>query len=310
MLKSIGAAAMAAIAAASAAQTPAAQQSQANEVVVTGRRSGVPLWTVRSDTTTLVLVGAIEGVSKTTYWDPAALTEALRKADRLMFPEMQEFTASPFKMIGWLAKWKKMASLPKDQNLGQFASPGDIRRLASLSARGAVRRDFQRRHPLHLAIELRDKAKGDIKYGSTVYQHARAVARQHKLKLVPIARSKAKPLAKDLFTSTPGEHVPCLMAAIAMAEAGPSAIQARSDAWAARRVPDVLRSPTDGVHQSCWPAEYVGRPSTELPAQMKQLLAEPQVTVAVLSLRTIAETGGLLDQLEAAGYDIQGPAWK
>src|SRR5436853_6470670 len=106
MLKSIGAAALAAIAAVSAAQAAPAAQSQANEVVITGRRSGVPLWTVRSDQTTLVLVGAIEDVSKTTYWDPAALTEALRKADRLMFPEMQECTASPFKMIGWLANWK------------------------------------------------------------------------------------------------------------------------------------------------------------------------------------------------------------
>jgi uncharacterized protein YbaP (TraB family) len=310
MLKSIGAAALAAIAAASSAQAPTAAQSQANEVVITGRRSGVPLWTVRSDQTTLVLVGAIEGVSKTTYWDPAALTAALRKADRLMFPEMQEFTASPFKMIGWLAKWKAMASLPKEQTLGQFVGPNEMRRLAALAAKGKVRRDYQNRHPFHLAIELREKATGDIKYGKTVYQTARAVARQYKLTLVPIARGKAKPLAKDLFTSTPGEHVPCLMAALALAEAGPSAVQARSVAWAARRVLDVMRSPADGVNQSCWPSELIGRPSPELAGQMKQLLAEPEVTVAVLSLHSLAETGGLLDQLEAAGFDIQGPAWK
>jgi hypothetical protein len=43
---------------------------------------------------------------------------------------------------------------------------------------------------------------------------------------------------------------------------------------------------------------------------MKQLLTEKQVTVAVLNLRTLAETGGILDGLAAAGYDVQGPAWK
>jgi hypothetical protein len=43
---------------------------------------------------------------------------------------------------------------------------------------------------------------------------------------------------------------------------------------------------------------------------MKQLLAEPQVTMAVLGLRTLAEPGGILDGLQAAGFDIQGPAWK
>ena len=52
------------------------------------------------------------------------------------------------------------------------------------------------------------------------------------------------------------------------------------------------------------------RAQCDLLPQMKKLLAEPQVTVAVLSLRTLAERGGLLDGLEAAGFDIQGPAWK
>ena len=66
--------------------------------------------------------------------------------------------------------------------------------------------------------------------------------------MVPIERSKAKPLVKDLFASTPEEHLPCLEASIAMAEAGPAAVQARSDAWAARRVPEVLASPADKVY--------------------------------------------------------------
>lgn len=91
MLKSIGAAGLAALSLASAApaQVAADDRAQVEDIVVTGRRSGVPLWTVRSEQTTLVLVGALQGVSKTTHWDPAALTEALRKADRVMFPQSQ-----------------------------------------------------------------------------------------------------------------------------------------------------------------------------------------------------------------------------
>src|SRR5688572_28182497 len=110
MLKSIGAAAMAAFALASAAPAQPAPEdrAQVEDIVVTGRRSGVPLWTVRGDRTTLILVGSIEGVSKTTHWDPAALTEALRKADRVVFPQSHAFTASPFRLIGWLAKWNAM----------------------------------------------------------------------------------------------------------------------------------------------------------------------------------------------------------
>jgi hypothetical protein len=43
---------------------------------------------------------------------------------------------------------------------------------------------------------------------------------------------------------------------------------------------------------------------------MKRLLTEPQVTMAVLGLKALAERGGILDGLDAAGFDIQGPAWK
>ncbi|HEX8624400.1 MAG TPA: TraB/GumN family protein [Allosphingosinicella sp.] len=313
MLKSIGAAALAAIALASAApaQKKADDSAQVEDIVVTGRKSGVPMWIVRGETTTLVLVGGINGVSKTTHWDPAALTEALRKADRVMFPQSYALTASPFRAIGWIAKWNKMSSLPKDQSLSAIAGPQAMRRLAALRARNMVRADYDRRHPLHLSQDLRSRAKGDIDYSRDVADYARNAAKKHKLaEVVPIQRSKAKPVVKDLFASTPQDHLPCLEAALTMAEAGPAAVQARSDAWATRRVRDVLNSPADPVYERCWPSGVFAEREVGLLQQMKQLLAEPQVTVAVRSLRTLAERGGLLDGLEAAGFDIQGPVWK
>lgn len=312
MLKSIGAAGVAALALASAApaQTRSDDRAQVDDIVVTGRRSGVPLWTVRSERTTLVLVGALQGVSKTTHWDPTALTEALRKADRVMFPQSQSFTASLFSAIGWVAKYRAMGSLPKGRSLADFAGPDEMRRLAALKATGMVRSDFASRHPLHLAGDLRDRAKGDIDYARGAADYVRRAVKEYKLVMVPIRRSKAKPLVKDLFASTPDEHLPCLRAAIAMAEGGPAAVQARSDAWAARRVPEVLASPADGVYESCWPAAEVLDSGAELTEEMKLLLAEPQVTVAVLTLRSLAEPNGVLDGLKAAGFDIQGPAWK
>ncbi|HET9640146.1 MAG TPA: TraB/GumN family protein [Allosphingosinicella sp.] len=316
MLKSIGAAAMAGLALASAApaQTAADDRAQVEDIVVTGRRSGVPMWTVRSDSTTIVLVGAIAGVSKTTKWDPAALTEALRKADRVMFPQSHALTVSnPFNLIGWLAKYKKMGSLPKDQNLGQFLAPEHMKRLTALQARGMAQSGFERRHPFHLSNDLRERAKGDVDYGRHAADYVERAIKTHKLKLAvdPIAKSKAKPVVKDLFASLPAEHVPCLIDSIAAAEAGPSAVQARSDAWAARRVPEVLASPADKVYSSCWPAGAgIGPPPEELLAEMRALLDEDQVTVAVLGLRSLAEKGGILDRLEAEGFDIQGPVWK
>jgi hypothetical protein len=312
MLKSIAVAGLAAMAlvGAAPAQGPGSNDAQVEDIVVTGRRSGVPMWTVRSEAHTLVLVGAIQGVSKTTHWDPTALVESLRKADRVMFPQSQAFTASPFSAIGWIAKWNAMGSLPRGQTLAGIAGPDDLRRLAALRAKNMVRGDYLSRHPLHLSGDLRERAKGDVDFGRNAVDAVRRAIKEYKLTMVPIPRSKAKPLVKDLFASTPQEHLPCLRAAIAMAEGGPGAVQARSDAWAARRVPEVVASPASGVYEKCWPAEAVLDSGVELAAQMRQLLAEPPVTVAVLSLHSLAEKGGVLDELAAAGLDIQGPAWK
>ncbi|HEY7810827.1 MAG TPA: TraB/GumN family protein [Allosphingosinicella sp.] len=285
-------------------------EDQVEEIVVTGRKSGVPMWTVRSDTTTLVLVGTIEGVSKTTKWDPVALTETLRRADRVWFPEMQGFTASLFSAIGWIAKYNAMGSLPKAQSLSHFASPSDMTRLAALSARKMARSDYDRRHPLHLSRDLQDRAKGDIDFGQSAAMYVRRAVSKYKLNMVPIPRSKAKPLVKDLFASTPADHLPCLQASISLAEAGPAAVQARSDAWASRRVQDVLNSPAQATHEQCWPAELISNAGPDLTSELTALLAEPKVTLAVLSLRTLAGKDAILDRLQAAGYDIQGPSWK
>jgi uncharacterized protein YbaP (TraB family) len=293
--------------------TPATDSAQAEEILVIGRRSGAPMWRVTGEDTTIVLVGAIQGVSKTTKWDPESLTEALRRADRVMFPQAQAYTVgSPFKVIGWLAKWKDMGSLPKAQSLEQFVAPEHMRRLAALQAAGIAQKDYARRHPLHLANDLRDKANGKIEFGRSAADYVGKAIKQHKLTVAvePIPRSKAKPVVKDLFASEPQEHVPCLIAAIEAAEAGPAAVQARSDAWAARRVPEVIASPVDKVATTCWPGSTLGTPKEDVLDQMKQLLADKQVTVAVLNLRTLAESGGILDGLAAAGFDIQGPAWK
>ncbi len=295
---------------AAAAQAPQDTQAQVEDIVVTGHKSGVPMWTVRGDETTLVLVGAIEGVSKTTKWNPEALTLALRKADRVMFPQMHAYTASIFSAIGWIAKYNAMGSLPKDQSLAQFASAEEVRRLGTLAQRKMVRADYLRRHPLHLSRDLQDRAKGDVDFGQSVGMYVRKAVEKHKLNMVPIEKSKAKPIVKDLFGSTPDEHLPCLSASIALAEAGPAAVQARSDAWAARRVQEVLNSPAQAPYEQCWPADLITGSGTELMEELTGLLKEPKVTVAVLGLRTLAGRNAVLDRLEAAGYDIQGPDWK
>jgi hypothetical protein len=44
--------------------------------------------------------------------------------------------------------------------------------------------------------------------------------------------------------------------------------------------------------------------------QVRALMADPRLTVAVVGLPSLAKPGGILDDLVAAGFKISGPIWK
>jgi uncharacterized protein YbaP (TraB family) len=285
------------------------QNGQVEEIVVTARRSGIPVWRVSGPATTVILVGSIQEVSKATKWEPGNLTSALRKADRVMFPQTLQLTASPFAMVGWMVKLARMANMPKGQSLREMMPAAEFNRLVSLERQGILKPGFERRHPLILALQLHDYADGKAGTGTDAEEYVRRAARKYKLQQVPFQKLKANKSINAVFKSEPREHVPCLVASIALAEAGSGAVQARSDAWAQRRIADVLASPAERAFQACDLDHYLeSRPDWQ--GTLRRTFAEPQVTVAVLNLASLAARGGTLDQLAAAGFDVQGPDWR
>lgn len=308
---------LAAVSAGAAAQTgPASTQrteeQQAEEIVVTAQRSGIPVWRVKGAGSTIVLVGTIDNVAKETRWDPAALSAALLQADKVMFPTSGSVSiSSPFAAISYLARLNKMRSLPKGQTLAQMTTPAQFARLTALRDRGVLKPGFERTHPLFVAYSLGETARGKTGYGPDASSYVRRTIKKNKIKMVPTLGFKAKPVVDDLTRSAPQTHIPCLMSAVALVEAGPGAIKAHSDAWAARRVADVLNSPAQKIERACWPSNSVfeKQVTAGLKPTIRRLLAEPRSTVAVMSLYALARPGGVLDDLKAAGFDVRGPRW-
>ena len=295
---------------AAAQQEPATETQQVDENVVTARRSGAPVWRVKGPRTTLIMVGAIEEVSRDTHWDPISLTSALRKADRVMFPQEVNIKASPFEMIGYAIRLLRMAKLPKEQSLRSMLSPDQFRRLAALQERGILKPGFQQTHPLHLAIALHDVADGPKGYGLSATDYVKRAVKRYKLKQVPIPRRRIKDPINALFNSRPEAHVPCLLASLSLIEAGGTqAVRARSDAWAAHRVPEVLSSPAAKAFAACSLEQYDNVP-LDWRGAARGLMTEPQITLALFDLASLAQPGGLLDEFAAAGFDIKGPEWK
>lgn len=290
---------------------PTRPSAAAEDVVVIARRSGIPVWRVNGPTTTIVLVGSITKVAADTRWDPIPLEAALLKADQVMFPQSAFISFGLFSGIGMLRKFLAQRTLPKGQTLQMMMTPEQFGRLVALRRQGVLKAGFERSHPLHLAYSLERATNG--KRGIDAGDHVRRVARKNKLKVVPSAQADAKAVTAELFGSAPRVHVPCLMDAVALAEAGGSVIRARSDAWAERRVPAALASVAWQMERSCWPAGSLlkaGRSDAALSDSVRRLLTQPRVTLAVISLDSLAERGGVLDGLVAAGFDVRGPKWR
>lgn len=312
-------------AAPSAAQSPGpaptASQSraEADEIVVTAQRSGIPVWRVTGPRTTVVLVGSIRNVAPGTRWDPAPLDSALTKADRVMFPETIGFGGGVGTIFSALGQWRKQATLPKGQTLQAMLTPAQWGRLVALRDKGVLKPGFERKHPFHLAVSLRRSVRDKRKLSPGASSYVGRFLRRNKGKRVPTAEGDTKALMAELFKSAPRTHVPCLMDAVGLAEAGTAGVQARasafkarSDAWTARRVPEALAAGDADEAPSCWPkgGRLFQAHEARLSPAVRTLMNKPEVTLAVVSLDSLAEPGGVLDDLVAAGFDVRGPRWK
>ena len=69
-------AALAASACFAAMESPEVASAESEDIVVVARRSGAPMWTIRTGAGTVILVGEIAAVPKATPWRPERLEGA------------------------------------------------------------------------------------------------------------------------------------------------------------------------------------------------------------------------------------------
>ena len=183
-----------------------------------------------------MLVGSIGDVEPGTRWDPAPLDAALALATRVMFPETIGFGGGIGTIFSALGQWRKQAALTKGQTLQAITTPAQWARLVALRDRGVLKPGFERKHPFHLALALRRSVRDKRKLNPGANRYVARFLRKNKAKRVPIATGNTKALMAELFKSAPQSHVPCLMDAVGLAEAGATGVRSRATAFRARSV--------------------------------------------------------------------------
>lgn len=288
------------------------QEDMVDEIVVTAQASGAPIWTIRDGNSTLILVGSISGIPEDVTWRPQALEDAVRRSDLALTPQEGQVGISDVLRIIW--RMRTIGRLPDETTTADYLSPAWQGRLERLMA-GERSDGWRRQSLLLLAFDLIEERAGlgQGRQARSAGEVVRRTARDADIETRPVGVVGGSTLVSSLIDAPPQMHVPCLEAAIVAAEAGPETARERAMAWRGRNVAAVASSPIDRAMSVCWPwadADIAPQLQRQWADTLQTAFQEPQVTMAVAGVRLLAVEGGILDQLEARGLEIEGPDWR
>jgi len=300
------------IAAPVSAQTQEPQVSELDEIVVLARRSGAPMWTVTRGDSTLILVGAITGIPRDLAWRPDDLEAAAARSNQILSPQEGRVSVSDIFRIIWRAR--TIGMMPEGQTSADYLTPDYQARLESIMA-GERNQDWRTESLLLVGFQLmQDKAGYRAgRSGDDAMDVIRRAARRARVPVRPVGTVRGDELVESLITAPQTTHVACVEAAIVAAEQGPDSARIRAEDWRALRVADVVASPIDRALNQCWPwgdPEIAPQLRQQWAAAIETALVSPGVIMGVAPIRLLAEEGGVLDGLEARGFDVIGPEWK
>lgn len=296
------------------AQTPPVSQevSELDEVVVLARRSGAPMWTITRGDSTLLLVGSIRAIPRDVVWHPEALEAATAKADLILLPQEGRASFSDILRVIWRAR--TIGRMPQGDTTATYLSPEYQARLEALMA-GERNQAWRTQSLLFTSIDLmQDKAGfGAGRDAPDAVDVVRRSGRRARIDMRPVGTVRGDELVDSLINAPQTVHVRCAERAIAAAEAGPEASRERAVDWRAFRVPEVVNSPIEQALNVCWPwgdPEIAPQLHQQWAAAVETAMISSGTTMGVAPVRLLAEDGGVLDSLEARGFEIEGPEWK
>lgn len=277
-----------------------------DDVVVTARRSGAPVWRVQNGPSTVILVGSILGVPRETPWRPEALEAAVAQSDTVILSQSATMTLGDYFRMR-----RARATLPEGRTTADYLDANLQRRLDGLGAH--YRQSYSERGLVATARDLLDRR---LRYergtGSSAEAVVRAAARKANRPVRLVGDMDAGHVDESIARPDPTQ-ISCLSAAIGATEAGADGVLERGRAWTGLRVADVVASPLEQAVDRCaWFADHALRVAAraQWAEAVSTALDQPGVTMIVAPITMMAEAGGFLDQIEARGLEAEGPDWK
>jgi uncharacterized protein YbaP (TraB family) len=264
-----------------------------------------PVWIVRDKDSELVLFGSVHVLPPGLDWEPAALKQAIARADDIWF----ELPVEPGTEVATTQLAAQLGVLPPDQSLFRLLPPADSERLARVAKAYATDPVLlDRLQPWLAEVALAGAAyrKAGADTSSGVEQLLAAQA-------PPTAQRRAFETPAEqlkIFSDTPmAEQIASLRETLKEMEEKPDEFAVLVRAWTAADVTALDRealAPLRRASPNLFRRIVTERNDRWMQALQERLKGKGR-TVVVVGVGHLIGPGGLPTRLRALGYSVQGP---
>jgi uncharacterized protein YbaP (TraB family) len=287
-----------------------------DEVVVTGERTGPGMWHVHRGAAQVWILGSMSPLPKGITWRSKQVEQVLDGAGQVLV--QKPFEIGIARILWLLLTEHKVLMVGGGKRLKDVLPP-------DLHARFAVERakytddkeKWERFRPLIAAAFLQQAAFHQVGLSTRLDLGAavRTLAKKHRVRVEEIKIAGVGDVMDALKTLPPATENTCVAAALVTIERDLPRLLDRAQAWASGNVERIAKLREPAEVDACRAALDTGVGAADLIARMRyawltsieKYLQHDGATLAVVNMDLLLESGGLLDELRAAGYDIDAP---
>ena len=289
---------------AAAPPPPADPEAQVvDEFVVRGRLPGPAWWMASRGESKVFILGMPGALPKGLTWDTSVLERRLKGATVLIGrPQVSAGLGDLFGLM------KLRSAKPMEEGL----SPALRARLAADEAQ--IGRDpaaYSHWTPVAAGLKL----IGDYRHGQNLDSGEpgttiERLARRNGVRVEPAGTYRAGALLKTITPELGAIGELCLSDALDEVEAGPEPMRSAAEGWArgdSRAALAASRGYEKCVNAMPEGADLARRAMNDTTASIERALARPGRAIAIVNLRTLLASDGVLQQLRSQGYAVTTP---
>ena len=287
-----------------------------DEVVVTGERTGPEMWHVHREASDLWILGSMSPLPKGITWRSKQFEQVLEHTNQVVIPK--PFEVGIARILWLLITERDILLVRGGKRLKDVMPPNLYARFSALRQQYHESADkWEHYRPIIAAAFLQRTVfhAANLSTRLDLGAAVRMLAEKHKVRIEELKVAGVRDVLEALKTMPPATENICVQASLVTMEKDLPRLRDRADAWASGNIERIrsLREPSEV--DACRAALDAGTGAAELIAtvrrtwvdNMDHYLHHDGVTVAVVNMDMLLEKGGILDELRAKGYAIEGP---